>query len=212
MKKLFLAIIFITITQLLPLLGKPFLILNYKNIIVMFANAAVWLTQPPVTMKETLSNKQTDKFSVLLIILMSMFSIIVSVTDWAYFKDSNASNIFFTVSGIVLLVTGILFRIWAIEKLGKHFTPTVQSKKEQKLITSGPYSVIRHPSYLGAFTAITGTGVLLNSIAGSIISFSCMLYAYYVRILLEEKALTEQFGKDYENYRSKTKKLIPFIW
>jgi protein-S-isoprenylcysteine O-methyltransferase Ste14 len=210
-QKLMLAISFIVLSQLLPLSGKPNLILQYKNLVIMVAIFAVWATQPPISKKETLDNKNRDKFSVLLIIIMSVLSVAVSVIDWAYFRNAH-NNLFLSVIGLIIIATGIMFRIWAIRTLGKHFTPTVQVKEDYQLITSGPYSVVRHPSYLGAMWAMVGTSVFLNSIIGIIISFGCMFYAYYIRIDTEERALSELFGKKYSEYQKKVKKLIPFIW
>jgi protein-S-isoprenylcysteine O-methyltransferase Ste14 len=210
-KKLILAISFITLSQLLPLSGKPDLILEYKNITIMLAIFATWVTQPPISKKETLENKNRDKFSVLLIIIMSILSVAVSIIDWAYFSNAQ-DNLLLSVIGLFIITTGIIFRIWAIHALGKHFTPTVQIKEDHRLITSGPYSVVRHPSYLGAMWAMVGTSVFLISIIGIIISFGCMFYAYYIRIATEERALSELFGKEYGEYQKKVKKLIPFIW
>src|SRR6478672_3238711 len=210
-KKLVLAISFITLSQLLPLSGKPDLILQYKNITIMLVVFAVWATQPPISKKETVENKNRDKFSVLLIIIMSMLGIAVSIIDWAYFRNA-ADNLLLSIIGLFIIITGIIFRIWAIHTLGKQFTPTVQVKEDHQLITSGPYSVVRHPSYLGAMWAMVGISVFLNSIIGTIISFVCMFYAYYIRITTEEQALSELFGKEYSEYQKKVKKLIPFIW
>ncbi|HEY6977710.1 MAG TPA: isoprenylcysteine carboxylmethyltransferase family protein [Chitinophagaceae bacterium] len=210
-QKLILAISFIALAQLLPLSGKPELILQYKNIAIMFAVFGVWATQPPISKKETVENKNRDKFSVLLIIIMSILSVAVAIIDWAYFRNAH-DNLLLSIIGLFIIATGIIFRIWAIHTLGKQFTPTVQIKEDQKLVTSGPYSVVRHPSYLGAMWAMVGTSVFLNSIIGTIISFVCMFYAYYTRIATEEQALSELFGKKYSEYQKKVKKLIPFIW
>lgn len=210
-KKLVLAISFITLSQLLPLSGKPDLILQYKNITIMLVIFAVWATQPPISKKETVENKDRDKFSVLLIIIMSISSVAASTIDWAYFRNAH-DNLLLSIIGLFIIATGIIFRIWAIYTLGKHFTATVQIKQDHQLITSGPYSIVRHPSYLGAMWAMVGTSVFLNSIIGIIISVVCMFYAYYIRITTEERALSDLFGKEYSEYQKKVKKLIPFIW
>lgn len=210
-KKLVLAISFITLAQLLPLSGKPDLILQYKNITIMLVIFAVWATQPPISKKETVENKDRDKFSVLLIIIMSILSVAASTIDWAYFRNAH-DNLLLSIIGLFIISTGIIFRIWAIYTLGNHFTATVQIKQDHQLITSGPYSIVRHPSYLGAMWAMVGTSVFLNSIIGIIISVVCMFYAYYIRITTEERALSDLFGKEYSEYQKKVKKLIPFIW
>lgn len=178
----------------------------------MFAILAIWATQPPVSKKETMDNRDRDKFSVLLIIAMSIISVAVAIIDWAYFMVPYIDNKLLTGIGSIVIVAGIAFRVWAIRTLGKHFTPTVQLKQDHELITSGPYSIVRHPSYLGAMWAIVGTSVFLNSITGILVSFTCMFVAYYIRIATEEKALSELFGQKYRDYQANVKKLLPFIW
>lgn len=178
----------------------------------MIANAAIWLTQPPVTATDTKKNKSKDRYSVILIIGLSMISVISPVIEWAYFKDSDKTNILLAVLGLVLLIIGILFRAWSVQTLGKHFTPTVQIKENHQLITSGPYAVVRHPSYFGALIAMTGCAVFLNSYIGIFIVLCSMLYAYYVRINIEEEVLLQSFGSVYKTYQKKVQRLIPFIW
>ena len=210
-RKLILGVSFVLLAEILPLSGKPFLIFHYKSITVMLAIFAMWATQPPISKKETLENKDKDKFSVLLIIIMSIFSVVIAVIDWGYFI-SPKNNVLFSIGGLIIIIIGIAFRFWAIQTLGKHFTPTIQIQDDHTLITSGPYAVVRHPSYLGAMCAIVGTSAFLNSLTGTIISFACMFYAYYVRISTEEKVLVDLFGKEYCDYQQRVKKLIPFIW
>ena len=149
MKRIILAVSSILISQILPLLGKPELIIHKRNIVIMIANAAIWLTQPPVSGAETMENKSKDKFSVLLILFFSLGTIIVSVVDWAYLHQNITSN-YLLVIGLILILFGIILRSWSIQILGKFFTPTIQIKEDHALIIKGPYSIVRHPSYLGS--------------------------------------------------------------
>jgi protein-S-isoprenylcysteine O-methyltransferase Ste14 len=211
MKRIILALLSITISQVLPLLGAPEYILHERNLVLLAANALIWFTQPPVSVEETKTNKSSDKNSVLIIIVCSMISVIAPIVDWAYFSEHIYNNVI-SMIGIAMIIFGIFFRFWSIQTLGKHFTATVQLKEDHKLITSGPYSIIRHPSYLGAMAAIVGSAVFLNSIIGIIVSFTAMMIAYIIRIKVEEEVLKNLFDERYADYQLRTKKLIPFIW
>jgi protein-S-isoprenylcysteine O-methyltransferase Ste14 len=211
-KKIQLAISSVLITQIIPLLGKPELILHYKNVIVMLANMSLWLFQPAVSAKETTENKSRDQYSVILILAMSVVSTIIPVVDWAYFSNPYESNVAVTILGFVILWFGVVLRNYSIKVLGKHFTPTIQLHSDHDLITTGPYSIIRHPSYLGALMAIVGIAIFFNSIIGTVAACIAMMIAYVVRINAEEKALESLFGSKYEEYQKRTKKLIPFLW
>lgn len=211
-KKIQLALSTIVITQVIPLLGRPELIIHYKNVIVMAASASVWLFQPAVSAKETSENKSSDRYSVLLIIVMSALSTIIPVVDWAYFSNPEVSNTGATIAGFIIMWFGVVLRNYSIKILGKHFTPTVQLQEDHDLITSGPYGIIRHPSYLGALLGVVGIAIFLNSFIGAISAVVLMMIAYVTRINAEEKALKGLFGNRYSEYQQKTKKLIPFVW
>ncbi|CAL1703650.1 unnamed protein product [Somion occarium] len=58
--------------------------------------------------------------------------------------------------GTALVFTGSFLRLWCYRHLGKQFTFELSLRKDDKLVTTGPYSLVRHPSYLGSIFSITG--------------------------------------------------------
>ncbi|MEK7200321.1 MAG: isoprenylcysteine carboxylmethyltransferase family protein, partial [Bacteroidota bacterium] len=159
----------------------------------------------------TIDQKSSDRFSVVLILLMSLVSVVVPIVDWAYFSSDWNSVSLLTIAGACMIIAGISFRAWAVHSLGKYFTATVQIKEDHRLIKTGPYRIVRHPSYTGAFMAIIAGGVILGSLTGFIISCIAMIIAYYVRIGIEEKELIARFGDDYLAYKRDTKMMIPYV-
>lgn len=212
MRKIVLASVSNILMVILPLLGKPGLMIHYKILIIVLGSIAMWLTQPAFTVKETSDKKSSDRSSIILILAMSFISVVAPVIDWAYFKTEHDHFSWLTLLGIIMIVVGITFRALAVRYLGKYFTPTVQIREDHNLITTGPYSIVRHPSYTGAFLAIIAGGVVLESLTGFIISCMAMIIAYYVRIGVEEKELTARFGNDYKAYKKRTKMIIPYVW
>lgn len=212
MYKFLFTVIIVSIVNILPLAAKPELIFHPRMIFILIAALSMWLTQPLFTFKETTDNKTTDRFSVLLILIASFTSIVWAEAEWAYINNSQSNNIILTVTGIILIVTGIALRIWAIITLGNHFTVTVRLNQEHRIIANGPYAILRHPSYSGAFFAITGSAFFLNAKSAIFISIIAMIIAYYFRIKSEEKLLTDHFGNEYTKYAKNKKRLIPFIW
>jgi isoprenylcysteine carboxyl methyltransferase (ICMT) family protein YpbQ len=61
-------------------------------------------------------------------------------------------------AGVALLAAGIGLRAWAFKTLGRYFTFTVMVSSDQPVITSGPYRLLRHPSYTGILLASAGVG------------------------------------------------------
>ncbi|WP_379967334.1 methyltransferase family protein [Epilithonimonas sp. UC225_85] len=71
---------------------------------------------------------------------------------------------------------------------------------------------MRHPSYSASLLTFLGLGLYLNNWFALAVAFIPPFLAFLYRIKIEEEALTEQFGKDYTDYKEQTKKLIPFIY
>ena len=83
---------------------------------------------------------------------------------------------------------------------------------EHRLVRKGPYRLVRHPSYLGAFMATLGCAILLQSWLGLFLAAAMMLLAYSIRIKVEEEALVKAFGEQYVAFQQEAKKMIPFVW
>lgn len=212
MGKIAFTLVAIILLNLVPLAGRPELLLHYKTIILVIAAASLWMSQPAFSTQDTKSNRSSDKFSILVILIMSSASVVFSVVQWAYFTNTNSSFNLVTLAGTVFLLCGIGIRVWAIQTLGKHFTATATINNDHQLIKTGPYSFVRHPSYLGAFMAIVGTPLFLNAGWAVLFAAAAMSVAYYLRISVEEKMLANYFGKNYDQYRLHTKRIIPYIW
>ena len=114
--------------------------------------------------------------------------------------------------GLVICVVGKYFRARAKKELGKFFTYEVGVSEEQKLIKTGLYSYIMHPSYLGMFMVCLGVSMIYSSkvlyVTFAIFSFGTV----YRIVLVEEVALRKSFGEEYEEYRAQRWRLIPFIY
>lgn len=116
------------------------------------------------------------------------------------------------ISGTIIIVIGLAFRIWAIRKLGKFFEPVVVIKKDQLIIKTGPYKYIRHPAYASGYLSFIGCGIALGNWFGLILIMMLVFIGFYYRIKQEEKILLQGFGNEYRTYIKSTKKLIPFIY
>ena len=114
--------------------------------------------------------------------------------------------------GFTLVLSGAGMRYWAIKTLGSFFTLQICLRNDHRLITSGPYRYLLHPSYTGAILGILGFCLFFFQPTPSLIYF-CGLIAFYVkRIQSEEKMLTEKFGNTYLERRNRCYRLIPFIY
>lgn len=232
-KKIISIIFFLFVFYVLPLCGKPQLLLRWQVIFLAAVCTLLYATQPRISMAESKNKNATDRNTMLLIIIVSGIGQIISLLEWAYIsKDAWGQPLLlppgmqlppytatagikfsiWNVIGAVLLIGGTVLRLYAIRTLGRYFTATVQIKEQHKIITAGPYKFLRHPSYTGAFIAMLGCALLLQSIAGLLVFGIAMLYVYCLRIETEEKTLIQNFGDEYLKYSRHTWKMFPLIW
>jgi protein-S-isoprenylcysteine O-methyltransferase Ste14 len=114
--------------------------------------------------------------------------------------------------GFAILVAGLLLRAWAILTLGRFFTPSVQIQTGQRVVESGPYRYVRHPSYTGMLIGLIGLGIALDDWLSLLVLALLPLTGILVRIRYEESVLLDSLGDDYRDYASRTNRLVPGVW
>jgi len=119
---------------------------------------------------------------------------------------------FWQIIGLILLFTGLSIRWVSINTLKKYFTANLTIQEDHKLITTGIYKYIRHPSYLGGLFCFAGFGIALGNYISLFFIFFVNLIMVLVRIDFEEKILMNEFGSEFEEYKKRTKKLLPLLF
>jgi protein-S-isoprenylcysteine O-methyltransferase Ste14 len=113
--------------------------------------------------------------------------------------------------GIVLLAVGIGLNTWAMSALRELYTVRLSVQEGHRLVTDGPYRIVRHPGYSGSLLIFPGMGLALGSLA--ILAFVPPMVAWIVvRIRDEEAMLVTEFGEAYRSYQRRTKRLIPLLY
>jgi protein-S-isoprenylcysteine O-methyltransferase Ste14 len=113
--------------------------------------------------------------------------------------------------GAVLFAAGGALRIWPVFVLGPRFSGLVAIQRGHRLVTTGVYRVIRHPSYLGLLVNSLGWGLAFRSGVGVLLT-ALLLPPLVSRIRAEEILLRAQFGAEYEAYCARTSRLIPRLY
>jgi protein-S-isoprenylcysteine O-methyltransferase Ste14 len=111
-----------------------------------------------------------------------------------------------------LIWAGIGLRWWSFRALGRYFTFTVQTSADQPVITSGPYRVIRHPSYAGVMLILVGLAATYGNWLSVAVFLVIALAGFVHRIRIEEAALSATLGRAYTSYASGRKRLVPLVW
>jgi protein-S-isoprenylcysteine O-methyltransferase Ste14 len=112
----------------------------------------------------------------------------------------------------VLLFTGLLLRCWAVYTLGTFFTVNVAVHHEHRLISAGPYALLRHPSYTGLLLELLALGISYQHVVSLGIVVIPTVIMLLVRIQMEERVLAQHLGQQYSTYQNQTYALIPYLY
>lgn len=114
--------------------------------------------------------------------------------------------------GLLLMIGGITLRYWAAKVLGEFYTRTLRMVEGHQIIAQAPYSIIRHPGYLGTLIMDVGVGLALTNWIVLLVMMLTGFVSRAYRILVEEEMLKTTFGEQYKAYLEKTWRLIPFVY
>ncbi|CAN7752877.1 methyltransferase family protein [Caballeronia sp. 15715] len=144
-----------------------------------------------------------------LIILGLLQAYLPAYTDRNEFWTLDGDNLRWL--GVILFIVGGVLRIWPVFVLGHRFSGLVAIQPGHALVTTGMYSVIRHPSYLGLLVNSLGWALAFRSGVGIVLTVLTIV-PLVARIRSEETLLRTQFGDEYDAYRSRTSRLIPGLY
>jgi protein-S-isoprenylcysteine O-methyltransferase Ste14 len=115
-----------------------------------------------------------------------------------------------TVVGDILIAIGF-FAVFLVFKENSYASSIIEVGAEQKVVTTGPYAVVRHPMYSGALVMLVGVPLALGSWWGLLLVIPITLVLVW-RLLEEETFLTKNLV-GYPEYQDKVRyHLLPFVW
>lgn len=179
--------------------------------IPMFIVGIILMIKNPELLRRRLNAKEKEgeqKQVIILSGLMFFLGFIIAGLNFR-FKWFELPNIVTIISSIIFVISYALYGI--VLKENAYLLRTIEVEKNQKVIDTGLYGIIRHPMYSATILLFLSMPLVL----GSIFSFAIFLiYPVIIakRIKNEEKVLEKDL-KGYTEYKKKVKyKIIPFIW
>lgn len=115
------------------------------------------------------------------------------------------------VAGALLALTGGLLGAWAKHTLGRLFSVHLGVQEGHRLITRGPYAIVRHPIYLAIIYYILGSALAFND-AGLLVLTIAFLVFFLVQLRFEEEIFARHFGDEYRRYQERVPALFPPLW
>jgi len=211
-KKAVKAFVVSAVIVVVPTLGNA-RILQYPHLWILFAfGFLASIFQPDYRVIEGGSQKR-DRGTELQIIWSVFVTQVLVIFEAAHvrFPDSAKWDAI-TIGALVAMSLGLVLRTWSVYTLGRHFTMHLAVQKEHRVIRTGPYRYLRHPSYVGAFLTYVGTPVFLHAWYMLIPTAVILTVAWLRRIHHEERMLRDELGEEYEAYCRDVKRAIPGIW
>ncbi len=152
--------------------------------------------------------KKREMFLVVLSSPLMIIPFVYLLTNWL---DAYNLNLSFELRliGVFLFGFAVFLHNWTHLELNLNWSPFLEIKKTQELITTGPYKHVRHPMYSAFFLWAFAQGILLSNWVVLIIGVLCIAILYFVRVGDEEKMMLKHFGKKYSNYIKRTGSLLP---
>lgn len=114
--------------------------------------------------------------------------------------------------GLFLIIISFPIIIWVHQILGRAYSYALETKNGQSLITTGPFSRVRHPLYSGH--NIFNIGMVLLTLNIPLTIFAIFgIPLTYVRMRDEERMMMNEFGEEYKKYMRRTGRIFPkFLW
>jgi protein-S-isoprenylcysteine O-methyltransferase Ste14 len=125
--------------------------------------------------------------------------------------DLLAGLEFVKPAGMIVFCSGMLLFALAAAQLGRGFWGSVQPVSD-RLVTGGPYRLVRHPAYLGMILSVVGLAAGMRSVWGVATCVVIFVPLGIHRARLEERMLAEKYGAAWEAYSRGTYFLFPPIY
>jgi protein-S-isoprenylcysteine O-methyltransferase Ste14 len=113
------------------------------------------------------------------------------------------------IAAIVIAILSLWLSIAAIRTLGKQWTYVARVIEGHRLITEGPYNLVRNPIYLAMFGALVATGLVFSKWWAFFPAVAVFLVGTWIRIRSEEKLLCATFGQEWTDYTRRAPAMFP---
>ncbi len=133
----------------------------------------------------------------MLMVLAFLFNLLVCFLDPTGFTGAKAL-------GQVLFLLGGLLSLYVTYYLRSGFLGEVEPNLDH-LVTAGPYRWCRHPLHLSFMVIVLGIDLMFDSPLGVLATLFLALPSVIYRARLEEKALADRFGEEWEAYKERTR-------
>ncbi len=157
----------------------------------------------------------TDDRGSLRVIIVGFNIAILAAFGLAFVADRATlpgERAFWFFIGVAVLIAGSLLRRHCFRVLGAFFSGVVELQADHRVVDSGAYRWVRHPSYSAALLIVSGIAIALGNWLSLVVSFVVAFLTYSYRAHVEERALLASLGDPYARFMATRKRFIPLVW
>ena len=111
---------------------------------------------------------------------------------------------------ILLASTSAVFGVAALRHLGRQWAVEARTVQEHHLVTTGPYSLVRHPIYTALYGLLLATALSVSTATGLVIGAVLYGAGTLLRTRIEDRLLRETFGATFDDYARRVPSLLPW--
>jgi protein-S-isoprenylcysteine O-methyltransferase Ste14 len=138
---------------------------------------------------------------------------------WALPRQFRPLITFSLTLDMVLMILAVLLSaasIWlgaaAVRQLGKEWSLTARLVEGHRLVTEGPYALVRHPIYTGMAGKLLATGLTYSHWLGLLLGVIVFTIGTVVRVHSEERLLRAEFGAEFDAYARRVPAVVPWLF
>jgi protein-S-isoprenylcysteine O-methyltransferase Ste14 len=160
-------------------------------------------------------DQKRDRLSIVGIVFQGLaYAVIWSIRrTWftAMFGSNKSLEIALAVFIILLAAGSVWFCAAALRTLGQQWSLAARVVEGHKLVTEGPYSIVRNPIYTGMFGMLLATGLAVSHWIGVVLAIVIFATGTVIRVRSEERLLREMFASAFDEYARRVPAVIPFL-
>jgi len=125
---------------------------------------------------------------------------------------SKPAEIALAVFTAALAIGSVWFFSAAVRALGKQWSIAARLVEGHKLVTKGPYRIVRNPIYTGMLGMLLATGLAVSHWIGLLAGIVVFAIGTWIRVRSEEKLLHGAFGAEFEEYARHVPAVVPYFF
>ena len=181
---------------------------------VMCGWALFGLSLVPILRRPRTTNRRRDRSSLLAMLLQGAGFALA----WGWHRGrgepflvaGEAARFWIAALAAALALASAVFAVAAVRHLGRQWSLVARLSDEHRLVTTGPYAVVRHPIYAAMLGLMIATGLAFATPATLAVAIGVYLAGTTWRATSEERLLRGAFGEAYAAYAARVPRIIPF--